>query len=67
MLHSKVIGPLVLEKVFAIYLHGGPLGHGTQLIGINFHTRSPIKMQLWIHSAEPPGEHRYKNRNNNHP
>ena len=23
-------------------------------------------MQLWIRSAEPPGEHRYENRNNNY-
>ena len=24
-----------------------------------------VYVQLWIRSAEPPGEHRYENRNNN--
>ena len=36
------IGPLVLEKkmfkVFAIYSHGGHLGHVTRTIYINFHS-----------------------------
>ena len=41
MLHLKIIGLLVLENiltVFAIYSHGGRLGHVTLTIHINFHS-----------------------------
>ena len=39
------IGPLVLEKkIFAIYSHGGHLGHVTLIIYINF--RSPFLRML---------------------
>ena len=44
----KIIGPLVLGqkiyKVFAIFNHGGHLGHVTWIIYINFH--SPVLRML---------------------
>ena len=46
MQNFKVIGLLLLEelsfKVFTIYVHGGNVGHVTQLICINFHSHSPL-------------------------
>ena len=53
-----------------------PLSHSGNVVtrnGIHTHTRKPTKrtdfdagcVQIWIRSAEPPGEHRYENGNNN--
>ena len=50
MLHTKVIGQLVLEKnilnVFTIYGHGRHLGHVAVLVYINFHSHSPFIQNL---------------------
>ena len=40
-------------KVFTIYGHGGHVGHGTQLICINFHSFSPSSFQMNFGSKSP--------------
>ena len=45
----KIIGLLVLEKifkVFTIYWNGGHLGHVTWTIYINFHTPFPRRLDI---------------------
>ena len=40
-------------KVFTIYGHGGHVGHVTQLICINFHSRSPLSFHISLGSKSP--------------
>ena len=60
MLHTKFQGYRSIGsgeedffKVFTIYGHGGHVGHVTQLIYINFHFYSPLKLsyELWFQIA----------------
>ena len=53
MLHTKFQGHRPFGsgeedffKVFTIYGHGGPVGHWTQLICINFHSYSPSSFHM---------------------
>ena len=52
------IGPLVLEKkiflrVFAIYWHGGHLGHVTSIITTDFHFLVPESLHIKFGSKRP--------------
>ena len=53
MLHTKFQGHRSIAsgeedffKVFAIYGHGGHVGHATQLICINYHSFSPSSFHI---------------------
>ena len=60
MLHTKFQGhPSIASgevdffKVFTIYVHGGHVGHVTQLICINFHSHSPLSFHMSFGSKLP--------------
>ena len=60
MLHTKfqghrsiASGKIRFFKVFTIYGHGGHVGHVTQLICINFHSRSPLSFHISFGSKSP--------------
>ena len=40
-------------KVFTIHVHGGHVGHVTQLICINFHSHSPLSFHISFDSKLP--------------
>ena len=60
MLHTKFQGHRSVAsrevdffKVFIIYVHGGHVGHVTQLISINFHSHSPLSFHMSFNSKLP--------------
>ena len=59
MLHTKFQGHWSTGslrrffKVFTIYGHGSHVGHVTQLIGINFHSHSPLSFHMSFGSKSP--------------
>ena len=60
MLHTKfqghrsiASGEVDFLRFFTIYVHGGHVGHVTQLICINFHPHSPLSFQMSFGSKLP--------------